>query len=853
MLHKSILIIAGVFTFLTASRSAGDTTAPLPYPILYVTQVPHTQDFSVAAVFGNHRSDQNAAPRGGDLWIRYPDGTAKNLTASAGFGIASGFEGPAGIAVRDPAVHWDGKKAIFSMLIGGAVKRYEYPISGVWQLYEVSGLGAGDTPVITKVPNQPAQYNNVSPCYATDDRIIFTTDRPHNGQAHLYPQLDEYEEAVTNTGLWSLDPANGDLFLMQHMPSGSFAPFVDSFGRVIYTRWDHLLRDQQADDDNQKKNAGQPLTFGTFNYANESPTGVPQFGVRTEVFPESRSKVGNVEGHAFNFFFPWMIQEDGQEEETLNHLGRHELLNYFSRSVTDDPNVDYFFNPGVSANPNRIINCLQVREDPTKPGRYVATEAQEFGTHASGKLFTFNAAPSVNPEDTVINWLTAPHTSATTIAENPTGHFRDPLPLSNGGLVASHTQDAREEPHAPVSYYNFRLRELILNNGIWEPGPFLTSGTSKTLWWWSPDVRVDFSGPLWELQPVEVRARVRPERRCAEMPAIEASVFEQAGVPVAAMKRWLRANDTALVVVRDATTRDRADKQQPYNLRVPGGVQTIGSPGKIYDVSHLQFFQADLIRGTGFKTPGGIPREGRRALAEPMHATTAELPTNTGGPAGSVKIAADGSAAAFVPARRALTWQLTDPAGEPVVRERYWVSFQSGEIRSCTSCHGVNSRDQSNAPAPTNVPAALAELLAVWKANHPAESLADPYQTWAANLTDKNPAADPDGNGRANLMDYALPASPLLSKENIAGALHAAFSFDRPTAANDINYVVQISSDMRTWSDAARFGPEGDAITSSIVTQVGRVTTDGVETIKLSPRKTVDEDPSRFFRVKIRH
>jgi len=852
MSYKFILIVTVSFIAITTSRSFGDPPTPLPYPILYVTQVPHTQDFSVAAVFGNHRSDQNAAPRGGDLWIRYPDGTSKNLTATAGFGIAAAFEGPAGIAVRDPAMHWDGKKAIFSMVIGGASKKYEYPISGVWQLYEVSGLGAGEVPVITRVMNQPAQYNNVSPCYATDDRIIFTTDRPHNGQAHLYPQLDEYEEAVTNTGLWSLDPANGDLFLMQHMPSGSFTPIIDSFGRVIYTRWDHLIRDQQADDDNQKATNGTPLTYGTFNYANESPTAAAQFGLRTEVFPENRFAEGNVEGHAFNFFFPWMIQEDGHEEETLNHLGRHELLNYISRSFTDDPNVDHFYNPGVSANQNRIINCLQVKEDPTVPGRYVATEAQEFGTHASGKLFTFNAAPSVNPENTIINWLTAPHTSATTIAQNPTGHFRDPLPLSDGGLVASHTQDAREEPHGPVSYYHFRLRQLVLNNGIWVPGPFLTSGSSKTLWWWSPDERIDFSGELWELQPVEVRARIRPERRCAEMPAIEASVFAQAGVPIAAMKRWLRANNTALVVIRDATTRDRADEQQPYNLRVPGGIEKIGSPGKIYDVSHLQFFQADLIRGTGLETAGGTPREGRRVLAQPMHATTAELPANPSGPTGSVKLAADGSAAAFVPARRALTWQLTDPTGTPVVRERYWVSFQSGEIRSCTSCHGINSRDQSNAPTPTNTPIALTDLLALWKNNHPAESLADPYQNWAAGLIDKDPGADPDGNGRSNLIDYAIPTSPIISKENVAGDIHAVFTFERPTTANDINYVVQISSDLKTWSDAARFSPEGDSVTPSIATQISRATTNGVETIKLSPRKTMEESPAQFFRVKIK-
>jgi hypothetical protein len=81
-----------------------------------------------------------------------------------------------------------------------------------------------------------------------------------------------------------------------------------------------------------------------------------------------------------------------------------------------------------------------------------------------------------------------------------------------------------------------------------------------------------------------------------------------------------------------------------------------------------------------------------------------------------VKIGADGSMAALVPARRALSWQLTDPNGEGVVRERNWVSFQSGEIRVCASCHGINTASQTGDPPPTNSPAALQALLAEWKA-----------------------------------------------------------------------------------------------------------------------------------------
>lgn len=71
--------------------------------------------------------------------------------------------------------------------------------------------------------------------------------------------------------------------------------------------------------------------------------------------------------------------------------------------------------------------------------------------------------------------------------------------------------------------------------------------------------------------------------------------------------------------------------------------------------------------------------------------------------------------AAFVPAQRAMTWQMTDSAGEGVVRERYWLTFQPGEIRVCASCHGLNTTNQANELTPTNKPEALRDLLFSWR------------------------------------------------------------------------------------------------------------------------------------------
>ena len=77
--------------------------------IMFVTQVPVSTDFAVIhSNFSNHTPGVDSAPRGGDLMIRYPDGTLRNLTREAGFGDDGEMQGADAIAVREPTVHWSG-------------------------------------------------------------------------------------------------------------------------------------------------------------------------------------------------------------------------------------------------------------------------------------------------------------------------------------------------------------------------------------------------------------------------------------------------------------------------------------------------------------------------------------------------------------------------------------------------------------------------------------------------------------------------------------------------------------------------------------------------------------------------
>lgn len=733
---RTVSASAGTTYTLTASNAQGSKTATTTvavaappsagsYPVMYVTQTPVSGFASRTTTFGNHLASPQAAPRGGDLMILYPDGTLRNLTQEAGFG-SSGFQGSDAIAVREPAVHWSGNKAVFSMVIGSPASQYEVR-QFQWQLYEVSGLAKGDTARITKVANQPP-YNNVSPFYGSDERVLFTSDRPRGGEAHLYPQLDEYESSPTVTGIWSLEPASASLRLLNHTVSGAFSPFIDSFGRIIFTRWDHLQQDQQADAD--RASPGNP-PYGAFSYADES-AGAARLALADEVFPEPRAEshpqnvANQANGHTFNHFMPWQLNEDGSAEETLNHVGRHEIgPGYIPRSFKDDSSLGDYSIEALFANRTLLHadgGMFHLREDPLHPGSYYGSNVREFGTAGANQLVRLSGAPALNGETMVMTAITHPATAGFTDdgaapAAGHSGMYRNPLPLSDGSLLSVHTSETRLDANdgtraAPRYRYQFRIKSLKASGAYFVADRSLTAGSRKALWYWDPDTRVDFDGTLWELDPVEVAPRSKPVRRSEALEAPERAVLLEEGVDEAQLRAWLSSNDLALIVTRDNTSRDRGERQQPFNLQVPGGGSRKGNSGKLYDISHLQLFQADQVRGYGGTAQPGA---GRRPLAQAMHEAKVKNPANPGAPAGSVKLGADGSSAAFVPARRAMTWQLTDNAGKAVVRERNWISFQPGEIRTCASCHGLNTKDQAGGFPPVNKPEALRTLLRHWK------------------------------------------------------------------------------------------------------------------------------------------
>ncbi len=763
-------LLLALVAFALAQRGQG--AAPVN-PILYVTQAPITKEVNsrfaaqsfmgVAGAFSNHLGDTPGVGRGGALMIRYADGTVRNLTAAAqptsyGTLTPTGLQTANGIAVRNPCLHSSGTKALFSMVVGAPANASD-TTRFYWQIYEISNFTAANlVPTITKVPFQPATYNNVNPIYGSDGRIIFSSDQPHNAtpqadHAHLYPQREEYLLLPTVTGLWSLDPVGGDLFLLDHSPSGSFSPIIDSFGRLIFIRWDHLSRDVEAVTDRAPVAVNgdnwTQTNNGCGNFSSEAAnatfTTFP--GGVVDTYPEPRnsdhtSLLGtNMNGNTFNIFFIWQMNQDGTNQEMLNHVGRHELLPSFTKSFTNDPNLVDF---AVSGR-NSASNFFQVREDPDVPGRFFAVDAPDVGSHMSGRIITLTGPLGANPDTQMpINYITGPVSIPIAGLQpplsSPVDIFRNPLPLKGGGLVASVTPEitydsAGPDPSAPGWAYAYRLRALKLSGAFWVVDNAVNmtgTGTMATnLSWYANGQQVTYNGLMWELEPVEVvpLGHSLPTATTTPVDPIETSVFGEEYVDLPTYQNYLRTRGLALSVSRNVTMRDKADKQQPFNLKVAwptSSTQTLGTAsGKVYNIGYMQIFQADLLRGLTMNGNGAPPVAGRRVLPAPLHDGFSENPPTPGfvPPPGGVKIADDGSVAMVVPARRAITYHLTETETNgyaSVVKERFWINFAPGEVRTCAVCHGINTANQAlTLGLPQNKPQALRSLLQYWLVNNP--------------------------------------------------------------------------------------------------------------------------------------
>ena len=152
---------------------------------------------------------------------------------------------------------------------------------------------------------------------------------------------------------------------------------------------------------------------------------------------------------------------------------------------------------------------------------------------------------------------------------------------------------------------------------------------------------------------------------------------------------------------------------------------------------------------------------------------------------------------------------MTDTNGVGVVRERYWLTFAPGEIRSCTSCHGINQQDQAGHPAPTNTPLALISLLNYWKSN----------------------------------------STPQMNVVPAGGGNSLQVSFVRRPAETGVTYHAQASTDLRAWTEIATYSGTNIFLGPNTV-ELSRTGSPN-ETITLREAPVAPAARARFLRLKV--
>lgn len=126
------------------------------------------------------------------------------------------------------------------------------------------------------------------------------------------------------------------------------------------------------------------------------------------------------------------------------------------------------------------------------------------------------------------------------------------------------------------------------------------------------------------------------------------------------------------------------------------------------------------------------------------------------------------------------------------------------------------------------------------------------YEPWAAAKglaeLDAEPLADPDGDGLANLIEYALGTDPLafsnplrhklVPKDGPLSEMRLNLQFERPKDVPGVSYHVQGSSDLVRWDEISEF---------HVSSEPGSPT----ETVSVTDAQTADAGP-RFIRLEVR-
>ncbi len=160
------------------------------------------------------------------------------------------LEDPQG-GVRDPQVHYDGRRILFSYRPGGTEH---------YNLYEINPDGSG----LRQLTDGP--FDDIEPTYLPGGDIVFCSSRCNRWIGCWF---------VSSAILYRCDPDGGNMRVLSSSPFTENTPAVLPDGRLLYTRWEYVDRSQLCYHHlwTMNPDGTAPMTF----FGNMHPTGRAHF------------------------------------------------------------------------------------------------------------------------------------------------------------------------------------------------------------------------------------------------------------------------------------------------------------------------------------------------------------------------------------------------------------------------------------------------------------------------------------------------------------------------------------------------------------------------------------------------
>jgi hypothetical protein len=210
--RQSVVKASLLLAMLTVADAQTPVTAPLvsDYPILFVVRRQYNGDHhNTATMFQTGEINTKSFEGGGAL---------KTIDLAAGGKVKTLIELPEGI-VRDPEVHFDGSRIVFSM---------RKNIDDDYHIYEINADGSG-----LKQLTFGKGISDIDPLYLPDDTIVFSSTREPK-----YCMCARH--IMCNLFRMDCDGANIHQIGKNTLHEGHGSLMAD--GRILYDRWEYVDR-----------------------------------------------------------------------------------------------------------------------------------------------------------------------------------------------------------------------------------------------------------------------------------------------------------------------------------------------------------------------------------------------------------------------------------------------------------------------------------------------------------------------------------------------------------------------------------------------------------------------------------